>query len=55
VKTPVGKTGRESIKNVIAQGDVFGSIFCSTQVDTFGQECLDEGKHTYMYRGEVEI
>ena len=55
VKTPVGKTDRQSIHNVIAQGDVFGPMFCSKQVDTFGQECLDEGKYTYMYRGEVEI
>ena len=49
VKTPVGKTDRQSIHNVIAQGDVFGPMFCSKQVDTFGQECLDEGKYTYMY------
>ena len=55
VKTPVGKTGRESVKNVIAQGDVFGPMFCSKQVDTFGQECLEKGEHTYMYRGKVEI
>ena len=55
VKTPVGKTERQSIKNVIAQGDVFGPMFCSKQVDTFGQECLEKGNYTYMYRGEVEI
>ena len=55
VKTPVGKTERQSIKNVIAQGDVFGPMFCSKQVDTFGQECLKESKYTYMYRGMVEI
>ena len=55
VKTPVGKTERQNIKNVITQGDVFGPIFCSKQVDTFGQECLVDSKYTYMYRGEVEI
>jgi hypothetical protein len=55
VKTPVGKTERQTIKNVITQGDVFGPMFCSKQVDTFGQECLMENKYTYMYRGEVEI
>jgi hypothetical protein len=53
--TPVGKTDRQSIHNVIAQGVVFGPIFCSKQVDTFGQECLEDNKYTYMYRGEVEI
>ena len=55
VRTPVGRTSRESIKNVITQGDIFGPLFCSKQVDTFGQECLNENKHTYVYRGEVEI
>ena len=55
VRTPVGKTSRESIKNVITQGDVFGPLLCSKQVDTFGQECLNENRHTYVYRGEVEI
>ena len=33
VKTPVGKSDRRSIHNVIAQGDVFGPILCSNQVD----------------------
>ena len=55
VKTPVGKTERKDIKNVITQGDVFGPMFCSKQVDTFGQECLEDKKYTYMYRGEMEI
>ena len=55
VKTPVGRTNRESIYNVITQGDVFGPILCSNQVDTFGKECLEEGKYTYTYKGEVEI
>ena len=55
VKTPVGKTDRGTIRNVITQGDVFGPLLCSTQVDSFGKECLDENKYTYMYKGEVEI
>ena len=28
---------------------------CSVSVDTFGKECLEEGKHLYLYKGEVEI
>ena len=55
VKTPVGITRRESIFNVITQGDVFGPILCSNQVDTFGKECLEEGKYNYTYKGEEEI
>ena len=55
VKTPVGKTTRSDIYNVITQGDNFGPILCSNQVDTFGKECLQEKKYIYNYRGEVEI
>ena len=55
VKTPVGKTPRGSIHNVIIQGDVFGPLLCSKQVDSFGKECIEENKYTYMYKGEVEI
>ena len=29
VKTPVGKTERQNIRNVITQGDVFGPMYCS--------------------------
>ena len=55
VKTPAGRTNREDIYNVITQGDVFGPILCSNLVDTFGRECLKDGKYTYSYRGEVDI
>ena len=55
VRTPVGKTARASINNAITQGDVFGAMFCSKSVDTFGQECIEESRYTYIYRGEVEI
>ena len=55
VKTPIGKTDRGSIHNVIIQGDVFGPLLCSKQVDSFGKECLEKSKYTYMYKGAVEI
>ena len=55
VKTPVGKSHREDIRNVVTQGDVFGPLLCSKQVDTFGKECLEEHKYTYLYKGQVEI
>ena len=55
VRTPLGITTRETIKDVITQGDVFAPMFCSKQVDTIGQECLDQNKYTYLYRGEVPI
>ena len=55
VRTPVGKTNRTTIRNAITQGDIFSSLLCSKQVDTFGQECLETNKYTYMYKDEVEI
>ena len=55
VRTPVGKTASGSIENVVIQGDVFGPMLCSKQVDLFGKECLAEEKYSYMYKGEVVI
>ena len=55
VKTPVGRTTRKDIYNLISQGDVFGPILCGNLVDTFGKECLEQEKYNYSYKGEVEI
>ena len=37
------------------QGEVFGPLQCSVQVDSFGKECLLEEKHLYYYKGNVGI
>ena len=55
VKTPVGITERGVVRNSVIQVDVFAPLFCSKQVDTIGQECVEENKYTYMYKGVVEI
>jgi hypothetical protein len=55
VKTQHGLSDRITLNEIILQGDVFGPIECSVSVDTFGKECLEEGKHLYLYKGEVEI
>ena len=55
VRTPVGKTESGKIEKVVLQGDTFGPMLCSKQVDLFGKECLEEKKYTYMYKGQVEI
>ena len=55
VKTPIGKTNSEDITNVVMQGDVFGSMLCSKQIDLFGKECLEKDKYTYLYKNEVPI
>ena len=55
VRTPVGKTERKTIQNVVLQGDIFGSLLCSNQVDTIGKECIIENKYTYKYKGVLDI
>ena len=55
VRTPNGLTSRENIKNIVLQGDVFGPLQCSVQVDTFGKECIEEEKNLYLYKGMVAI
>ena len=55
VKTPIGKTASEVIKNVVIQGDVLGTMLCSKQVDLFGKDCIEKNKHTYKYKNEIEI
>ena len=55
VKTPVGLSESETVHNVVMQGETFGPLCCSVQVDTFGKECLDEKKLLYTYKGEVGV
>ena len=50
-----GKTDRKTIQKVVLQGDVFGSLLCSNQVDMFGKECMEEKKYIYKYKGVLDI
>ena len=52
VKTLSGLTDRQVIKNCVLQGDTFGSILSSVQVDNIGKECIAEG-HTYLYKDRL--
>ena len=47
VKTPSGLTERQIIRNIVLQGDTWGSILASVQVDSIGQECMKAG---YFYK-----
>ena len=40
VNTPAGLSDRESVQEIVLQGEVFGPLQCSVQTDTFGKECL---------------
>ena len=39
IKTPNGLTNRQSVHDIVLQGDKFGSLLASVQVDKIGQQC----------------
>ena len=48
-------TERFEINQNILQGDVFGNILASNQIDKFGKHCLENMEHIYMYRNKIPI
>ena len=54
VKTPGGLTDRQIVKNIVLQGDTWGSILASNQVDSIGKECLEEG-FGYRYKDSLSV
>ena len=54
VKTPNGLTERQVVKDIVLQGDTFGSILASVQVDSIGKECLKENL-SYMYKKVLPV
>ena len=54
VKTPNGLTERQTVKNIVLQGDTFGSILASNQVDTIGKECVTAG-HGYLFKNKLPV
>ena len=55
VKTSLGLTDRFQLADNILQGDVFGNILASNQIDKFGRQCLEEETNIYIYRNTVPI
>ena len=54
VNTPNGLTERQTIENVVLQGDTFGSILASVQVDSIGKE-VEESGYGYKYKDVLTI
>ena len=54
VKTAGGLTDREMIKNSVLQGDTFGSLLASVQVDTIARE-VEKAGIGYNYKEELPI
>ena len=54
VKTPSGLTDRQVISNCVLQGDTWGSLLASVQVETIGKECVEAG-HFYLYKEKLPL
>ena len=54
VKTPSVLTERQRLENVVLQGDTWGSILASVQVDSIGKECV-EADYWYNYIGSLPV
>ena len=54
VNTPSGPSERQSIENVVLQGDTFGSILASVQVDSIGKEVEASG-YGYQFKDELPV
>ena len=49
VNTDYGLSDRKTITNSVLQGDTWGSLLASVQVEKIGQECLREGYYTLSF------
>ena len=54
VNTPIGLTERQGFKNSVLQGDTWGSILASVQVDSIGKDCVEAG-YGYLYKGKLSF
>ena len=51
----MGITDRFVLHENVLQGDVFGTVLASNQIDQFGKQCLEDQEHIYMYREAIPI
>ena len=54
VKTSHGLTDRQTVNNIVLQGDKFGSLLASVLVENIGQECLKAG-YKYFYKNILPV
>ena len=54
VKTANGLSERQIVRDCVLQGDTFGSILASVQLDKIGQECMEEG-YFYLYKNTLPV
>ena len=54
VKTPGGLIDRQTVDNIVLQGDTFGFILASVQVDSIGKE-VEEAELGYKYKNSLPV
>ena len=54
VNTPGGLTERQTLKNLVLQGDTWGSILASVQVDSIGKN-IEKAGLGYLYKGKLSV
>ena len=54
VKTAHGLSERVEVKDIVLQGDKFGSLMASVQVDKIGKDCMKAGYH-HLYKNILPI
>ena len=54
VNTPGGLSERQVLENIVLQGDTWGSILASVQVDSIGKECEETGLG-YKYKESLSV
>ena len=55
IKISSGLTERESIKNIIMQGTVFGSLICTTVMDKLAKLFYKDENLLFKYKKVVDI
>ena len=54
IKTNNGLTDRQTLTDIVLQGDTWGSMLASVQVETIGKECQERG-YGYKYKDSLKI
>ena len=55
VKSDKGISRRIDIKNIVMQGSVWGSLFCTSTMDKLGQIVYEDENLIYRYKGVVAV
>ena len=54
VNTPEVLTERQTLENTVLQGDTWGSLLASVQVDSIGKDCAESG-YGYRYQDILPV